>query len=113
MKDYAITILEYGVQIGFSNAMVFSGYYGDGERTNVTYTFNVLQNEDGVILVDTGYDNRSAEDQALADGVNLTNYHSPAEMLKKIGICYFDTCALGSYGRNFTVPECNILSSGR
>lgn len=83
MKDYAITILEYGVQIGFSNAMVFSGYYGDGERTNVTYTFNVLQNEDGVILVDTGYDNRSAEDQALADGVNLTNYHSPAEMLKK------------------------------
>lgn len=86
MKDYAITILEYGVQIGFSNAMVFSGYYGDGERTNVTYTFNVLQNEDGVILVDTGYDNRSAEDQALADGVNLTNYHSPAEMLKKIGI---------------------------
>ena len=30
MKDYAITILEYGVQIGFSNAMVFSGYYGDG-----------------------------------------------------------------------------------
>ena len=43
MKDYAITILEYGVQIGFSNAMVFSGYYGDGERTNVTYTFNVLQ----------------------------------------------------------------------
>ena len=90
MKDYAITILEYGVQIGFSNAMVFSGYYGDGERTNVTYTFNVLQNEDGVILVDTGYDNRSAEDQALADGVNLTNYHSPAEMLKKIGICAED-----------------------
>ena len=70
--------------------MVFSGYYGDGERTNVTYTFNVLQNEDGVILVDTGYDNRSAEDQALADGVNLTNYHSPAEMLKKIGICAED-----------------------
>mgnify|MGYP006876970341 CR=1 FL=1 len=70
-------------RLGFSNAMVFSGYYGDGERTNVTYTFNVLQNEDGVILVDTGYDNRSAEDQALADGVNLTNYHSPAEMLQK------------------------------
>lgn len=86
MKDYSITVLEYGVQIGFSNAMVFSGYYGDGERTNVTYTFNVLQNEDGIILVDTGYDNRNAEDQALADGVNLTQYQSPAKVLEKIGI---------------------------
>ncbi|MCR5666677.1 MAG: N-acyl homoserine lactonase family protein [Eubacterium sp.] len=86
MSDYSITILEYGVQIGFSNAMVFSGYHGDGERTNVTYTFNVLQNEDGIILVDTGYDNRSEENQALADGVNLTNYQSPAKVLEKIGV---------------------------
>lgn len=86
MGDYSITILEYGVQIGFSNAMVFSGYYGDGERTNVTYTFNVLQKDGETILVDTGYDNRNAEDQVLADGVNLTNYQSPAKVLKKIGI---------------------------
>lgn len=86
MSDYAITILEYGVQIGFSNAMVFSGYYGDGERTNMTYTFTVLQKDGEVILVDTGYDNRSAEDQALADGVNLTRYQSPARVLEKIGI---------------------------
>jgi len=86
MSDYSITILEYGVQIGFSNAMVFSGYYGDGERTNVTYTFNVLKKDGEIILVDTGYDNRSAEDQALADGVNLTCYQSPAKVLEKIGV---------------------------
>ena len=86
MSDYSITILEYGVQIGFSNAMVFSGYYGDGERTNVTYTFNVLKKDGEIILVDTGYDNRSAENQALADGVNLTCYQSPAKVLEKIGV---------------------------
>lgn len=86
MNDYSITILEYGVQIGFSNAMVFSGYYGDGERTNVTYTINVLQRDGEIILVDTGYDNRSEEDQKLADGVNLTQYQSPAKVLEKIGI---------------------------
>ncbi len=86
MNDYSITILEYGVQIGFSNAMVFSGYYGDGERTNVTYTFNVIKKENEIILVDTGYDNAKQEDQALADGVNLTQYQNPVTVLKKIGI---------------------------
>ena len=86
MADYSITVLEYGVQIGFSNAMVFSGYYGDGERTDVTYTFNVLKKDDEIILVDTGYDDASDEDQALADGVNLTNYQNPKTVLKKIGI---------------------------
>ena len=87
MKNYSITILEYGVQIGFSNAMVFSGYYGAGETTNVTYTFNVLKNQAGdVILVDTGYDNAKPENQALADGVNLTQYQNPVTVLKKIGV---------------------------
>ena len=85
--NYAITILEYGVQIGFSNAMVFSGYYGAGETTDVTYTINVLKDEEGnVILVDTGYDSGKPENQALADGVNLTNYMNPADALKKIDI---------------------------
>ena len=84
--DYAISVVEYGVQIGFSNAMVYSGYFGTG-TTDVTYTFNVLKNEEGeVIVVDTGYDNSSAENQALADGVNLTNYVSPAEVIKKTGV---------------------------
>ncbi len=87
MENYSITILEYGVQIGFSNAMVFSGYYGAGETTNVTYTFNVLKNQAGdVILVDTGYDDKKPENQALADGVNLTHYQNPVTVLKKIGI---------------------------
>lgn len=86
MRDYTITVLEYGVQIGFSNAMVFSGYYGDGERTNVTYTFNVIRAGEEIILVDTGYDARNAENQALADGVNLTCYQSPDRVLEKIGI---------------------------
>ena len=87
MIQYGITILEYGVQIGFSNAMVFSGYYGAGETTDVTYTFNVLENQDGdIILVDTGYDNSKPENQALADGVNLTNYRNPVEVLKKINV---------------------------
>lgn len=86
MSDYSITILEYGVQIGFSNAMVFSGYYGDGERTNVTYTFNVLKRDGEIILVDTGYDNNKPENQALADGVNLTHYQHPLTVLKKIGV---------------------------
>lgn len=85
--NYAITILEYGVQIGFSNAMVFSGYYGAGETTDVTYTINVLKDEEGnLILVDTGYDSKKPENQALADGVNLTNYMNPVDALKKIGI---------------------------
>ena len=87
MIQYGITVLEYGVQIGFSNAMVFSGYYGSGETTDVTYTFNVLEDQDGgLILVDTGYDNRKPENQALADGVNLTNYRSPVDVLKKVNI---------------------------
>ena len=91
MMNYDITILEYGVQIGFSNAMVFSGYYGAGETTDVTYTFNVLQDEEGnIILVDTGYDNQKKENQMLAEGVNLTNYQSPVTVLKKIGICAED-----------------------
>ena len=86
MQNYSITVLEYGVQIGFSNALVFSGYYGDGEKTDVTYTFNVLKNGDEIILVDTGYDNGKPENQALADGVNLTRYQNPVTVLKKIGI---------------------------
>ena len=87
MMNYDITILEYGVQIGFSNAMVFSGYYGAGETTDVTYTFNVLRDGEGnIILVDTGYDNQKKENQMLAEGVNLTNYQSPVTVLKKIGI---------------------------
>lgn len=86
MKDYSIIILEYGVQKGFSNAMVYSGYYGAGETTDVTYTFNVLRSGEEVILVDTGYDNKKAENQALADGVNLTQYQNPVTVLKKIGI---------------------------
>ncbi|KZL89240.1 N-acyl homoserine lactonase family protein [Clostridium magnum] len=86
MKDYSITILEYGVQKGFSNAMVYSGYHGAGETTDVTYTFNVLQNGEDVILVDTGYDGNKAENQALADGVNLTQYQNPVTVLKKIGV---------------------------
>lgn len=87
MSEYAITVLEYGVQIGFSNAMVFSGYYGAGESTNVTYTFNLLQDQDGnYILVDTGYDNNKTENQSLAEGVNLTGYKNPVEVLKKIRV---------------------------
>lgn len=85
--DYEIIVLEYGVQIGFSNAMVFSGYYGAGETTDVTYTLNVIRNDKGdVILVDTGYDNAKPEDQVLADGVNLTRYQNPVKVLEKIGI---------------------------
>lgn len=86
MKDYSITILEYAVQKGFSNAMVYSGYHGAGETTDVTYTFNVLKSGDEIILVDTGYDNRKQENEALAQGVNLTMYQSPVAVLQKIGI---------------------------
>ena len=86
MKDYSITVLEYGIQVGFSNAMVFSGYYGDGERTTVTYTINVLKNDDGVILVDTGYDADCEESRMLAEGQNITKYRNPVEVLKKIGV---------------------------
>lgn len=84
--EYSITILEYGVQKGFSNAMVYSGYHGAGETTDVTYTFNVLQSGEDVILVDTGYDDGKTENQALADGVNLTNYQNPVTVLNKINI---------------------------
>ncbi len=86
MRDYSITVLEYGVQKGFSNAMVFCGYYGDGERTTVTYTFNVLKNNDDIILVDTGYDDRIPESRDLAEGQNITGYQSPRKVLGKIGI---------------------------
>lgn len=86
MPHYTISALEYGVQRGFSNAMVFSGYYGAGETTDVTYTFNVLQGEGRTILVDTGYDDNKPENHALAMGVNLTQYQSPCKVLAKIGL---------------------------
>lgn len=86
MKDYSITVLEYGVQYGFSNALVFSGYYGAGEGTDVTYTITVIRDKENIILVDTGYSDEKVESCALAEGVHLTNYKSPVEVLKKIGI---------------------------
>ena len=100
--------MEYGVQIGFPMPWYFRDIMEQVRQADVTYTFNVLQDEEGnIILVDTGYDNQKKENQMLAEGVNLTNYQSPVTVLKKIGICCgrceacdFNPCSLGSYGRN-------------
>ena len=86
MKDYSVTVLEYGIQKGFSNAMVFSGYYGAGQTTTVTYTINVLRSGDDIILVDSGYDDRIEESRILAEGQHIVGYRNPVEVLAKIGI---------------------------
>ena len=85
-RKYSITVLEYAVQRGFSNTFVFSGYYGNGEQTDVTYTINVIKGEAGIIVIDTGYDDSYEEHRKLAEGMNITQYRSPAKVLRKIGI---------------------------
>lgn len=85
MNDYKITILEYAVKPGFSNALIFSGYYGDGETTDLTYTILAIEGPDGVILVDTGYDDNE-ENKKLEQGLGMIGYQNPIKVLKKIGI---------------------------
>ena len=85
MNDYKITILEYAVKTGFSNALIFSGYYGDGETTDLTYTILVIEGPDGVILVDTGYDDNE-ENKKLEEGIGMSGYQNPVKVLSKIGI---------------------------
>lgn len=84
--SYEITLLEYAVQKNFSNVCVFNGYYKNDECSDVTYTIAVLKSENKTILIDTGYDASVAELKELADGCHITGYHSPLEVLKKIGV---------------------------
>lgn len=85
MYDYKITALEYATKKGFSNSLVFSGYYGDGETTDLTYTILAIEGPDGVVLVDTGYDD-NAENKKIEEGIGISGYQNPVKVLKKIGI---------------------------
>lgn len=86
MNKYQVDILEYAVNKNFSNVCVYNGYYHNEEYTGVTYTIAVLRGNDRIILIDTGYDASVPELKDLADGCNITDYHSPVEVLAAVGV---------------------------
>lgn len=85
MDTYSITAVEYAKAEHFNNTMIYGGYYGTGE-TRITYTIDILKNEDECIIVDTGYDRNEIEAVEHADAENHVYYKNPPEVLRRAGV---------------------------
>lgn len=87
MIPYKITLLEFAHTNAFPNAMLYSGYCDDftGSRS-MTYMIGVLQNEDDLIVIDTGYDLNHPEALEHMRKEQHIDYQSPVNVLRKINI---------------------------
>lgn len=83
---YKITMLEYAFQSVIPNGIVYSGYYDEASAPSVTYTLALLERNDDLILIDTGYDNTIEENRRLAAGCNIDRYISPVEAVRRINV---------------------------
>lgn len=84
MADYSIWIVEYAQAMDYPVGGVLYGHHNSGSLL-LPYCYGVIEGEGHLAVVDTGFD-YADYGQVLGDAYGVTNWHSPDEVLGRIGI---------------------------